>query len=198
VLRSTLLLVAVVGTFGMNFTVVLPLLARYTFDGGAPLYGWLTSAMSLGSLLGALVSAGRVGPTRTMLICSGAAFGALTLVASVAPSPLLVGAALVMVGVAIMLFLATANTTLQLACDPAMRGRVMALYGLVFLGSTPVGGPLLGWISEHWGARFGLGLGGALSLAAALSATTSVRARRRSAETVDAGPSSPGDVIVAA
>ena len=181
VLRSTVLLVAVVGTFGMNFTVVLPLLARYTFDGGAPLYGWLTSAMSLGSLLGALTAAGRVGPTRKMLIGSGAAFGLLTLVAAVAPSALLVGAVLVAVGVAIMLFLATANTTLQLACEPAMRGRVMALYGLVFLGSTPLGGPFLGWISGRWGGRWGLAVSGAVSLAAALVAASPGLARRRRA-----------------
>jgi MFS family permease len=178
VLRSTLLLVAVVGTFGMNFGVVLPLLAKYTFDGGAAMYGWLTSLMSLGSLLGALVSAGRVGPTRRMLIGSGAAFGALTLLAAVAPSPVLVGAVLVTVGVAIMLFLATANTTLQLACEPAMRGRVMALYGLVFLGSTPLGGPFLGWLSGQWGGRWGLAVSGAVSLAAALVAAAPLVARR--------------------
>ena len=101
--------------------------------------------MSLGSLLGALTAASRVGPTRRMLIGSGAAFGALTLLAAVAPvagcwwAPSWWPS-----GVAIMLFLATANTTLQLASDPAMRGRVMALYGLVFLGSTPLGGPVPG------------------------------------------------------
>ncbi len=179
VLRSTLLLVAVVGTFGMNFGVVLPLLARYTFDGGAPLYGWLTSLMSAGSLIGALTAAGRVGPTRRMLVGAGASFGILTLVAAAAPFAWLVGAVLVLVGVAIMLFLATANTTLQLTTDPAMRGRVMALYGLVFLGSTPLGGPLLGWVSGRWGGRWGLALSGAVSLAAALLAAGSVLARRR-------------------
>jgi len=192
VLRSTLLLVAVVGTFGMNFTVVLPLLARYTFDGGAPLYGWLTSLMSLGSLAGALTAAGRVGPTRRMLIGSGAAFGALTLVAAVAPTPLLTGAALITVGVAIMLFLATANTTLQLACDPAMRGRVMALYGLVFLGSTPLGGPFLGWLSGRWGGRWGLAFSGAVSLAAATVAGLSVVVRRRRAARTESAPDHQG------
>ncbi len=178
-LRSTLLLVAVIGTFGMNFTVVLPLLARYTFDGGAPLYGWLTALMSLGSVAGALAAGGRVGPTRRMLIGSGATFGLLTLVAAVAPSPAATAAVLVLVGVAIMLFLATANTTLQLTTDPAMRGRVMALYGLVFLGSTPLGGPLLGWISGRLGARWGLALSGAVSLVAALAAVGPIILRRR-------------------
>ncbi len=181
VLRSTLLLVAVVGTFGMNFTVILPLLARFTFEGGASLYGWLTSLMSLGSLLGALTAARRVGPTRAMLIGSGAAFGALTLVSAAAPSPVTMGAVLVTVGVAIMLFLATANTTLQLACEPAMRGRVMALYGLVFLGSTPLGGPFLGWVSGRWGGRWGLAISGSVSLVAALVAAVPPLVRRRRA-----------------
>ncbi len=177
VLRSTLLLVAVVGTFGMNFGVILPLLARFTFDGGAPLYGWLTSLMSAGSLVGALTAAGRVGPTRRMLVGAAGAFGLLTVVAALAPSAWLMGAVLVLVGVAIMLFLATANTTLQLTTEPAMRGRVMALYGLVFLGSTPLGGPLLGWVSGRWGGRWGLALSGLVSLGAALVAAAPVVAR---------------------
>jgi MFS family permease len=97
---------------------------------------------------------------------------------------------LVAVGMAMMLFMATANTTLQLNSDPAMRGRVMALYGLLFLGTTPVGGPVMGWIAQAWGPRVGLAIGGALSLGAALAAVSRVRVRRRSAaapaETLDA------------
>ena len=197
VLRSTLLLVAVVGTFGMNFGVVLPLLARYTFHGGAPLYGWLTSLMSAGSLAGALTAAGRVGPTRRMLVGAAAAFGILTVGAAAAPSPWLMGAVLVLVGVAIMLFLATANTTLQLATEPAMRGRVMALYGLVFLGSTPLGGPFLGWVSGRWGGRWGLALSGGVSLVAALVAAAPVVSRRwRAARRVTGGGDATGMVDV--
>ncbi len=169
-LRSTLLLVAVVGTFGFNFIVVLPLLARFALAGGPRLYGLLSAAMALGSLIGALLSARRHGPTRRMLIGSVTAFGALTLVTAVAPTPLLVGLTLVGVGLAVMLFLATANTTLQLTTDPSMRGRVMAVYGLVLLGSTPIGGPLLGWICTAWGARTGVAFGGFVTLAAAMVA----------------------------
>jgi MFS family permease len=179
-LRSTLFLVAVLGTFGFNFVVVLPLLARYDFGGGAGLYSLFTSLMAGGSLAGALFAASRAEPTRRMLVGSAAAFGVLTLAAAVAPSAALVSVLLVGMGVAVMLFLATANTTLQLNSEPAMRGRVMALYGLVFLGSTPVGGPLLGWISEHWGARYGLGIGGVLSLGAAVVAISTIHVRRRS------------------
>jgi MFS family permease len=188
-LRSTLFLVAVLGTFGFNFVVVLPLLARYDFGGGAGLYSLFTSLMAGGSLAGALVAAGRAEPTRRLLVGSAAAFGVLTLGAAVAPSVLTASVLLVGMGTAVMLFLATANTTLQLNSEPAMRGRVMALYGLVFLGSTPVGGPLLGWISERWGARYGLGLGGVLSLTAALAAISTIHVRRRS------GPLVPPDAV---
>ncbi|MGI8808535.1 MAG: MFS transporter [Acidimicrobiales bacterium] len=178
-LRSTLFLVAVLGMFGFNFIVLLPLLARFTFGGGAGLYSLFTALMSLGSLVGALYAASRARPTRRLLIGSGLAFGVLLLATAAAPTVWLTAVLLVAVGTAVMLFLATANATLQLNSDPAMRGRVMALYGLLFLGSTPVGGPLLGWISEAWGPRAGLAIGGALSLAAALAALLRGRIRRR-------------------
>ncbi len=195
-LRSTLFLVLVLGLFGFNFVVVLPLLARFTFGGGAGLYSTFTSVMAGGSLAGALFAAGRKEPSRRLLVGSALAFGALMLLSAAAPNALSAGILLAAVGVAIMLFLATANTTLQLNSEPAMRGRVMALYGLVFLGSTPLGGPLLGWIAEQWGARFGLGLGGAISLVAAAAAMSTTGSGRRSA-TVRAGDAS-GDVVVAA
>jgi len=178
-LRSTLLLVGVLGMFGFNFIVVLPLLAKFTFGGDAGLYSLFTALMAAGSLAGALVSASRSKPTSGMLVGSGLAFGSLVLVTAVVPTAWMAAIVLVAVGMAMMLFMATANTTLQLNSDPAMRGRVMALYGLLFLGSTPVGGPLLGWISQEWGPRFGLVLGGVLSLAAALIAASRVYTERR-------------------
>jgi MFS family permease len=179
-LRSTILLVAVIGVFGLNFVVVLPLLARFALEGGPRLYGGLSSAMALGSVIGALVAASRGRPTRRLLVAGAAAFGALTVVAAAAPTALAVGLLLVPTGLALMLFLATANTTLQLASDTAMRGRVMALYGLVFLGSTPLGGPLMGWLSEQWGSRAAMAAGGAVSLvAAAVAAVATTRRRPR-------------------
>jgi MFS family permease len=193
-LRSTLLLVAVLGMFGFNFVVVLPLLARFTFGGGAGLYSLFTALMSVGSLAGALFSASRTAPTRRMLVGSGVAFGALMVATAAAPTVWLTCALLVAVGTAMMLFMATANTTLQLGSDPAMRGRVMALYGLLFAGSTPLGGPMLGWISETFGPRVGVGIGGVLSLAAALAAVGRIRIRRRSA----APPLETPDAIAAA
>jgi MFS family permease len=194
-LRSTLFLVAVIGTFGFNFIVILPLLAKFTFEGGAGLYSVFTSVMSLGSLIGALAAAGREAPSRRMLVGAAAAFGVLMLATAAAPTALVAGVLLVGVGLAVMLFLATANTILQLNSDPAMRGRVMAFYGLLFLGSTPVGGPLLGWIAEHWGPRVGLAMGGTFSLVAALAAVSAIRIRRRTGP-VAPGPEA-GEVIVA-
>ena len=193
-LRSTLLLVSVLGMFGFNFVVVLPLLARFTFGGGAGLYSLFTALMSVGSLAGALFSASRTAPTRRMLVGSGVAFGALMVATAAAPTVWLTCALLVAVGTAMMLFMATANTTLQLGSDPAMRGRVMALYGLLFAGSTPLGGPMLGWISQTFGPRVGVGIGGVLSLAAALTAVGRIRIRRRSA----AAPLEAPDAIAAA
>ncbi len=98
---------------------------------------------------------------------------------------------------AMMLFMATANTTLQLNSDPAMRGRVMALYGLLFLGTTPVGGPVMGWIAEAWGPRVGLAIGGSLSLAAALAAVSRVRVRRRAAPLAPSDTHEAPDIAVA-
>jgi MFS family permease len=182
-LRSTLLLVTVIATLGFNFLVIIPLFAKDVFHGGASLLGVLTSVMAAGSLVGALGAAGKARPTRPLLVGSGLAFGVVTLLAAAAPTPTLEGVALLPLGAASIVFIATANSTLQLASEPAMRGRVMALYALIFLGSTPVGGPLMGWIAQHWGARSALGVGGAASLLAALVALVAVvrRGRERAA-----------------
>ena len=195
-LRSTIVLVAVIGVFGLNFVVVLPLLARFALDGGPRLYGALSSAMALGSVIGALMSAARGRPTRRLLLGAAAAFGVLTMLAAAAPTALAVGLLLVPTGVALMLFLATANTTLQLASDAAMRGRVMALYGLVFLGSTPLGGPLMGWVSEQWGSRAGMAAGGAVSFVAAVTAALVSAGRRPRLRSLSVSPADQaGDAL---
>jgi MFS family permease len=185
VLRSTLLLVTAVATFGFNFIIVLPLLAKYEFHGDAGLYGLLLALMAGGSLVGALVAAARARPSRPVLVGSAAGFSVLAMLVALAPNALWAGIGLVPMGAFSMLFIATANSTLQLTSRHEMRGRVMALYALVFLGSTPIGGPLIGWISQQWGPRSGLFLGGALSLAAAIPAGWSLqRERRRAASDV--------------
>ena len=181
-LRSTLLLVTVIGTFGFNFIVVLPLLAKEVFGGGARLYGVLSSLMGLGSMAGALFTAHRRAPTRAVLVGGAAAFGLSATLVAAAPNVVVAGVLLTVMGATMMVFLATANSTLQLTAESGMRGRVMALYGLVFLGSTPVGGPIIGWISEQWGARAGLATGGLASLAAAVATAVPLVVRRRRRE----------------
>ena len=182
VLRSTLLLVTVVATFGFNQIIVLPLLAKYVFHGGPGLYGALFATMAAGGLIGGLGAAARSRPSRSMLIGSAVGFSVLAMLVSLAPNAVWAMVGLVPMGICSMTFIATANSTLQLSARHEMRGRVMALYALVFLGSTPLGGPLIGWISQQWGARSGLFVGGAVSLVAALAAAWSVRRQRLRAE----------------
>jgi MFS family permease len=162
-----LAMMAVVGTLSYNFQVLLPLLAHFTWHGTASTYTALAVAMAIGSVTGALAAGarGRVGPR--LLVAAAAAFGIAELLAAVAPTLPLQLAALVPLGVITVTFAAGINSTLQLAVEPTMRGRVMALYSVVFLGSTPIGAPLVGWIAEVAGPRAGLALGAAAALVAA-------------------------------
>jgi predicted MFS family arabinose efflux permease len=168
VLRSTLLLVAVIGTLAFNFGVLLPVMARTEFSGGAGTFGLMSAVMGAGTLLGALTAASRPTPTRTMLYGSALAYGLLIIIIGLAPTLSLTLAVLVPMGAAGIAFLATANATLQLHADDHMRGRVMSLHGMVFLGSTPIGSPLAGWISEQLGVRAAFFLGGIGAMIAAV------------------------------
>ena len=161
---------AVVGTLAFNFQVLLPLMARFTFHGTASTYAALTTAMGVGSVLAALVAGAR-GRTGAALVSGSAlAFGLALLGAAAAPGLTLELVALVFLGGASVTFAAGVNSSLQLAVAPAMRGRVMALYSVVFLGSTPIGGPLAGWLASVAGPRWGLAAGGVAALAAGLGA----------------------------
>jgi MFS family permease len=175
-LAIPLAMMAVVGTLGYNFQVILPLLARFSFDGGAATYTALAVAMGAGSVAGALAAGarGRVGPG--LLVAAAFGFGSVALLAALAPSLPLELAALVPLGAASVTFAAGVNSSLQLAADPPMRGRVMALYSIVFLGSTPIGGPVAGWLSETIDPRAALVLTGAAGLAAAIGARAAFRA----------------------
>lgn len=155
-LRACLVLVAVVSLFGQNFRVVLPLLARDTLAGGPEVYGWLTSALGVGAMLGALASAGRQTVTSWSLLRWTWLFAAVNVIAAMLPW---LGAALVMMvalGIANISFNTLARVMLQLGTEPEMQGRVIALHSLVFLGCTPIGGPIVGWLCERWGAGAGL------------------------------------------
>jgi MFS family permease len=169
-LAIPLALMALVGTFGFNFQVILPLLARFSFDGGAGVYAVLVSAMGIGSIVGALVT-GSHGRTSPRLIVGAAlAFGGASLLAAAAPAMAVEIAALVLLGAASVTFAATINSSLQLAVTPHMRGRVMSLYSVVFLGSTPIGGPLAGWLSQAYDPRWALLLASISGLSAAWAA----------------------------
>ncbi len=162
-----LLMMALVGCLGYEFTVSLPVMARSALHVGATGYGLMTSAMGIGAVLGGLVVAWRGTPgVRTMTLVV-TAFGGTFALAALAPSLPLELVALAMLGWASISFMATGNSTLQLTAEPSMRGRVMSLWFVAFQGSTPIGGPLIGWIIASAGARAGLGTGAAVCLLAA-------------------------------
>ncbi len=180
-LAIPLAMMVVVGTLAFNFQVLLPLLGRFTFDGGAAAYTALAVAMAVGSVGGALVTGARGRVSDRLLVGAAAAFGLCALLAAAAPTLPFALVALVPMGAVSVTFAAGVNSTLQLGASPAMRGRVMALYSVVFLGSTPIGGPIVGWLSEVAGPRAGLVLGGIAALAAAAGGAIAF-ARRRDPE----------------
>ena len=171
-------MMVLVGTLSFNFQVLLPLLASQTWSGTALTYSVLTAAMAVGSVGGALATGARGRVSPRILVVAATGFGVLELVAAAAPSLVLQVLALIPLGAMTVTFAAGVNSTMQLAVTPAMRGRVMALYSIVFLGSTPIGAPLVGWLAEVAGPRAGMALGGAAGLAAAVLATAAYRGKR--------------------
>jgi MFS family permease len=165
-----LALMAAVGTLGFNFQAVLPLLARFTFDGGADAYAALVCAMAVGAIAGAVATGARNRVSPGLLAGAAIAFGALALLAAGAPTMALELAALAPLGAASVMLAASINSALQLATDPRMRGRVMALYSIVFLGSTPIGAPLAGYLSEVLDPRAALLMAGVAGIVAGLLA----------------------------
>ncbi|WP_370415990.1 MFS transporter [Streptomyces fradiae] len=166
-LRACLLLIGVVALLGQNFRAVLPVLARDTFDGGAATYGWLTSALGVGAVAGALGTAAARRVTIRALLLAALGFGAANALVAASPWLSLALAGMVAVGVANLAFNTLGKSLLQLGTDPGMHGRVMSLHGLVVLGSTPLGMPLLGLVCDLWGARAGMAVASSSALAAA-------------------------------
>ncbi|HYA68257.1 MAG TPA: MFS transporter, partial [Acidimicrobiales bacterium] len=175
-IRDPLMLVAVVGTLAYNFQVVLALLAKTTFHGGSGVYAALTSLMGAGAVLGGLAVAARNRPNIHRLTAVGMLFGWLIVCLALAPSLAVALVVVVPMGAASIAFIATANATLQLRAEPSMRGRVMALYAIAFLGTTPIGAPLVGWISQETSPRVALLVGGVSTVSAA--GVTLLRHRR--------------------
>ena len=156
---------AVVGTLAFNFPVLLPLMARFEFHAGAGTFGALAAAMGIGAVVGSLANAGRSRePSLADLGVLALCFGSFTALLVAAPSLPLAFAALVCVGAASAAFAATTNALLQLGAAPHLRGRVMSMFSVVYLGSTPLGGPIVGWVAEHSGARAGFAVGAVATL----------------------------------
>lgn len=174
-LAVPLVMMGLVGMLAYEFQVSLPVMARSGLHVGAAGYGFMTSAMGIGAVVGGLIVAavGRTG-VKTLSLAS-AAFGVLLLLAAFAPSLPVELIALALVGWASISFMATGNTTLQLAAEPTMRGRVMSLWFVAFQGSTPIGGPIVGWAMAAAGARSGLGLGGLTCVLVALLGLLTLR-----------------------
>jgi MFS family permease len=166
----TMAIVGMVGTFGLNFQLTTALMARLVFDKGAGEYGLLGSIMAIGSLGGALLAARREHPRLRLVIGATVVFGVFASVAALMPTYELFAISLVPVGLASLTLMTAANATVQMSTEPAMRGRVMALYMAVFMGGTPIGSPILGWVGEQFGARWTILLGGLISLATGLLA----------------------------
>jgi MFS family permease len=151
------------GTFGLNFQMTTALMATQVYDKGAGEYGILGSVLAIGSLAGALLAARRRSAGQARVVLAAIAFGLLVMVAGLMPSYLTFALILPLCGFAALTLMTGANAFVQMASDATMRGRVMALYMAVFMGGTPIGAPLLGWLAEHAGARWTLIGGGALT-----------------------------------
>ena len=174
-LRVPLVMMAVMGTLAYNFSVILPLYAADVFGRGGGTLGALMTAMGIGALAGALVIASRQRPSYRLLVAVTLAFGLLILTVAAAPTLPVALILLVPMGAASIMFIATANSLLQLSSSGAMRGRVMALWAMVFLGSTPIGATLIGFLAGHYGARFALGIGGVATIVVSVWAAFELR-----------------------
>ena len=166
ILRSLLTIMAVVGTLQYNFQVILPVLAKETFGGDATTFAFLGAALGVGMFIGSISSAafGRAG--RRYLLTAGFTLGLMSILVGVAPTVWSAALLMLPMGAASMNFLSTVNSTLQLNSSDEMRGRVMAIYFVLFLGSTPIGAPIIGWIAEMFSTRAALAFCGLATLAA--------------------------------
>ncbi len=181
-LLLVILVTAAVGTFGLNFQITTALMATGVFHAGATAFGLLTTAFALGSLAGALLSARRAGrsgarPTLRFVVGLAAGFAVLETIAGLAPSYAAFFVLLVPTGLLAISFATSANPFIQLGAEPQVRGRVMALYTLMFFGGTPLGAPFIGWLAETAGARWSLIGGGLLTLACIVVAVLLLRPR---------------------
>jgi MFS family permease len=175
-------IVGVTGTFGLNFQMTSALMATEIFHRGPTAYGLLGTFMAVGSLTGALIAARRERVRHRLVIGAALVFGAIEVVAGLAPTYAVYAAIVPLLGLSALTMITSANAFMQLHTDAGMRGRVMALYMMIFMGGTPAGAPVIGWVGETFGARWTLIGGGALTMVgvAAAAAGYSWGERRRS------------------
>jgi MFS family permease len=174
-LAMPLLMMALVGCLAYEFQVSLPVMARQGLHVGATGYGFMTASMGIGAVLGGLVVAARGRTGLRPLVFASGSFGVVLVLAALAPNLPLELVALALVGGASISFMSTGNSTLQLTAEPTMRGRVMSLWFVAFQGSTPIGGPIVGWVMAQAGARAGLGVGAITCLLVALAGVLALR-----------------------
>jgi predicted MFS family arabinose efflux permease len=166
----TMILVFVVGTFGLNFQITTALIAKQVFHRSATGYGLLSTALAVGACAGAVLATRRVvRPTQLFLIGATIAFALLEIATGSMPGFDTTAIMLVPTGLIMLTFTTAANSSVQLGVEPTMRGRVMALYMMCFMGGTPFGAPAIGWVAETFGPRWGLLGGGMICLIAALA-----------------------------
>ena len=185
-LIMALTMLFVLGTYGLNFPIFISTMSVTSFKGGPGLYGALSSTMAVGSIVGALLVAGRRRPTLAFLRTSALAFGACCALAALMPSAWLFGVVLVAVGAMAQTFTTSLNSFVQLSTEPAMRGRIMAIYMGIFLGCTPLGAPLVGWVADVYGPRWALGVAAASGIIAGLLATYQLARARKGASVAGA------------
>ena len=193
-LWMTMVLIFFVATFGMNFQVTNALMSRQVFHTGAGLFGLASAVLAVGSLAGALLAARRARPTMTLLMGTAGAFSVFEVVAGLMPNFWSYLIMLVPTGLALLTFSTAANSATQLGTTAEMRGRVMGLYMLVFIGGTPFGAPIVGAVTSHYGARAGMLLCGLVPVLAAAVTAAALSARRHRAGTGAAGLADTGPI----
>jgi MFS family permease len=192
-----LLMMGLVGMLAYEFQVTLPVFAQHVFHGGAETYGVMTAAMGVGAVVGGLMTAARGRTGLRAMVLASFAFGIVMFFAAAAPILAVAFVALALVGYASVSFLSMANSTLQLGTDPQMRGRVMALWSVAFQGSTPIGGPAIGFVTAAAGARAGLGVGALSCLVAGGLGIVAIRhLRGKEAERTEEGETEEGEIAV--
>ena len=180
-LKTVLLMLFLIGTFGLNFAITISTMSVTVFHGGSGQYGLLTSLMASGSVAGAFLAARRARPSIELLLAAAVVFGCGCGLAALMPDYRLFGAALIVVGIAAQTFTTSSNSLVQLSTEPAMRGRVVAILLAIALGGTPIGAPIVGLIANRFGPRSALGVGVAAGLGAACIGLRYLARQRRNA-----------------